>query len=198
MRLLHIFAAPALVSAQAISISKVQYSGNGCPQGTASVSLSSDKTIVTLGFDSFQTYIGPGTSIKDTSKNCEIHLTLSYPSGYSFAVVDSTYHGYAQLDSAVTGNFYSTYYFSSNAAKTFTTTASITGGESWADGAVYMEEEIVPSPSYVKSKCGTSEILNINNRIALVSSDSNASGQLTDDDATVDQSQQINIQWFTC
>lgn len=63
---------------------------------------------------------------------------------------------------------------------------------------MYTKEDIVPSPSYVKSKCGTSEILNVNNRIALVSSDSSASGQLTDDDATVDQSQQINIQWFTC
>lgn len=154
--------------------------------------------IVTLGFDSFQTYIGPGTTIKDNSKNCELHLTLNYPSGYSFAVVDSTYHGYAQLDSGVMGNFYSTYYFSSNAAKTLTTQTSITGGNSWADGQVYTKEDIVPSPSYVKSQCGTSEVLNINNRVALVSSNASASGQLTDDDATVDQSQQIVIQWFTC
>lgn len=63
---------------------------------------------------------------------------------------------------------------------------------------MYTKEDIVPSPNYVKSKCGTTEILNVNNRIALVSSDSDASGQLTDDDATVDMSQQINIQWFTC
>lgn len=48
MRLLQLLAAPVLAAAQAISISKVQYSGNGCPQGTASVSLSSDKTVSQL------------------------------------------------------------------------------------------------------------------------------------------------------
>lgn len=123
---------------------------------------------------------------------------MNYPAGYSFAVIDSTYHGYAQLDEGVTGNFYSSYYFSSNAANTLTTQASISGGDSWAGGAVYTKEDIVPSPNYVKSKCGTTDILNINNRIALLSSDSSASGQLTDDDATVDQAQQIVIKWFTC
>lgn len=44
MRLLA-FVAPALVAALDISIANVQYSGNGCPQGTVSTSLSSDKTV---------------------------------------------------------------------------------------------------------------------------------------------------------
>lgn len=57
---------------------------------------------------------------------------------------------------------------------------------------------MVPSPNYVKSKCGTTEILNVNNRVALTSTDTNAFGQLTDDDATVDVSQQVHIKWFTC
>lgn len=102
------------------------------------------------------------------------------------------------MDSGVTGTFYSTYFFSSNAAKTCTTQTSIAGGDSWTNGQVYTKEDIVPSFSYVKSRCGSSEVLNVNNRIALVSSNDTASGQLTDDDATVDMTQQINIKWFTC
>jgi hypothetical protein len=65
--------------------------------------------IVNLGFDKFQAYIGPGTSAADRSKSCNLILTLKYPPAYSFAVVSSTYHGYAQLDSGVAGKFSSAY-----------------------------------------------------------------------------------------
>ena len=45
MKFLPLLLVPALVAAQDITISKVQYSGNGCPQGTVSTSISSDKTV---------------------------------------------------------------------------------------------------------------------------------------------------------
>lgn len=45
MKFLSLFLVPALVVAQDITISQVQYSGNGCPQGTVSTSISSDKTV---------------------------------------------------------------------------------------------------------------------------------------------------------
>jgi hypothetical protein len=79
---------------------------------------SNTKQIVTFGFDGFQTYIGPGTKPADKTKNCQLHLNLKYPGGFQFAVVDSTYHGYAQLDKGVTGAFFSTYFFSQDAAAT--------------------------------------------------------------------------------
>lgn len=119
-----------------ITIAAASFSGNGCPQGTVSTSFSSDKTVVTFGFDAFQTYIGPGTVVADRTKNCQLHLTLNYPGGFQFAVLDSTYHGYAQLDTGVTGTFLSTYYFSQDATATTTTRTSITGGGLWAAGQV--------------------------------------------------------------
>jgi hypothetical protein len=59
-----------------IVIVSAQTSGSGCPQGTVSSSMSADRTIVTFGFDAFQTYIGPNTKPQDKSKNCQIHLSL--------------------------------------------------------------------------------------------------------------------------
>jgi hypothetical protein len=181
-----------------IQISGVSTSGNGCPQGTVSYDISPDRTVVTLGFDGFQTYIGPGTKPADRSKNCQIHLTLRYPSGWQFSVVDSTYHGYAQLDSGVTGTFYSTYFFSQDASRTTTTQTTISGGGVWANGQVYTKNDKVPTSSYVWAPCGANGILNINNRIALTSSNSQASGMITDDDATVAFTQQVNLSWQTC
>lgn len=94
----------------------------------------------------------------------------------------------------MTGTFYSTYYFSENAADTTTTQTSINGGGIWADGQVYTKENLVPSEKYVRSRCGGgSSILNINNRIALTSTDSDASGVLTNDDATVAFTHQIHL-----
>ncbi|KAK3331215.1 hypothetical protein B0H66DRAFT_92987 [Apodospora peruviana] len=181
-----------------IQIVSVSFSGNGCPQGSVSTSISPDKTVITFGFDRFQTYIGPGFSAAEKSKNCQLHLNLKYPGGFQFSVVESTYHGYAQLDPGVTGTFYSTYYFSQDASATTTTQTSISGGGIWAQGQVYTKADKIPTASYIFSPCGASGILNVNNRIALTSSNTTATGEVTDDDATVAFTQQVNLNWRTC
>lgn len=181
-----------------IQIQSATFSGNGCPQGTVSTSISDDKTVITFGFDQFQTYIGPSISPTQKSKNCQLHLNLKYPGGFQFSVLDSTFHGYAQLDPGVTGTFYSTYYFSQDAQATTTTQTSITGGGIWQNGQVYTKNDKIPTASYIYSPCGANGILNINNRIALTSTNSSASGMITNDDATVAFTQQIHISWRTC
>ncbi|KAK3290304.1 uncharacterized protein B0H64DRAFT_378833 [Chaetomium fimeti] len=183
---------------QDIQIVAATFSGNGCPQGSVSTNISPDKTVITFGFDKFQTYIGPGISPIERSKNCQLHLSLKYPGGFQFSVLESTYHGYAQLEKGVTGNFYSTYYFSQDAQATTTTQTSISGGGIWEQGQVYTKADQIPTASYIFSPCGANGILNINNRIALTSSNSSASGLITDDDATVAFTQQVNIAWRSC
>lgn len=98
----------------------------------------------------------------------------------------------------MTGTFFSTYYFSQDAGATTTTTTSITGGGIWEGGQVYTKADKIPTASYIYSPCGANGILNINNRIALTSTNSSASGSITDDDATVAFTQQINIGWRQC
>ncbi|EJT79829.1 hypothetical protein GGTG_04912 [Gaeumannomyces tritici R3-111a-1] len=183
-----------------IQIVSASFSGNGCPQGTVSTSISPDRTVITFGFDAFQTYIGPGYDPKERTKNCQLHLNLRYPTGFQFAVVDSTYHGYAQLDAGIQGDFYSTYYFSQDAPSTTTTKTSISGGGVWAQGQVYTKADSIPTSSYIYSPCGANGILNINNRISLVNKGSNskATGIISDDDATVAFTQQLNLFWRPC
>ncbi|PSR73829.1 hypothetical protein BD289DRAFT_487530, partial [Coniella lustricola] len=52
--------------------------------------------------------------------------------------------------------------------------------------------------SAIYSPCGKEGLLNINNRIALSSNNTLASGQLTDDDATVAFTQQLHLAWQNC
>jgi len=180
-----------------IVIKSVSFSGTGCPQGTVSTTLDETGTVVTFGFDSFVTYIGPGSAQSDKSKACQLHLDLKYPGGFQYAVVDAVYHGYARLDAGVTGTFLSTYYFSQNAAQT-TTTRSTISGAGWLNGNVYTKEDQVPSTAVIWSPCGANGILNVNNRISLAATNSKASGELSDDDATVSFDQQLHVAWQPC
>jgi len=183
-----------------IQFTTAKTSGAGCPQGSVTTTFSPDMTVVTFGFDGFQTYIGPGYTRSDSNKNCQLHLNLKYPGGYQFAVFSSVYHGYAQLDAKVTGQFSSTYFFSQDASATRTTTTSIVGGGVWAQGSVYTKEDVVPTTSYIWSPCGGTGILNINNRIILSTTDDTgkASGEVTNDDATIKIEHQLNLNWRTC
>jgi len=180
-----------------IIIKEVDSSGTGCPQGSVSESLSTDGLVVTFGFDDFYAEIGPAAAQADKTKNCQLHLTLDYPGGFQYAVVDAVYHGYARLDPGVTGTFLSTYFFSQNAAQTTTTRSTISGAD-WVDGNVYTKEDEVESTVIIWSPCGAEGILNVNNRISLSATNSTLTGELSDDDATVSFEHQLHVAWQRC
>jgi len=181
-----------------ITIVSTSYSGNGCPQGTVSTDSSSDKTVITYGFDQFQTYIGPTISKKDNSRQCQLHLNLRYPGGFQYAIVEATYHGFARLDAGVRGEFLTSYYFSQDASKTSTTKMVATGGGALLTGQVYTKSDTVETASTIWSPCGSEGLLNINNRISLTSTDPKASGELSNDDATVAFTHQLHVSWRPC
>lgn len=88
-------------------------------------------------------------------------------------------------------------YLFTNISQT-TTQTSITGGGTWANGQVYTKQDQIPTTSVIWSPCGQTGILNVNNRIALTSSNATASGQISDDDATVAFTQQLHVSWQPC
>ncbi|KAK3329924.1 hypothetical protein B0H66DRAFT_611052 [Apodospora peruviana] len=196
-----------LPSASQILITSASTSGSGCPRHAVFVTISDDRTVVTLGFYEFQTYFdggrgrgkdGRGRSQTDRDKNCDIRLNMFYPAGYTFAVMDVTYHGFAQLDSGVSGSFTSTYEFNSgNGGKSCTTQANITGGGAYESGTVYTKSDVVPVVSRVKAPCGRNATLLIRTRVNLSEQTGNASatGTLTGDDATFALEQQVHIGW---
>ncbi|KAH8649452.1 hypothetical protein BGZ60DRAFT_551348 [Tricladium varicosporioides] len=177
-----------------ITIDSASSSGNGCPQGSVSTTLSPDKTVITFGFDAFQTYIGPNAAQADKTKSCQLHLSLKYPSGFQYSVTDATYHGYARLDPGVTGNFLSTYYFSQSATQTFIPTPPCSKSKM----LTYSRADHVETTSVIWSPCGATGLLNINNRIALTSTNATGTGEVSNDDATVSFTQIAHVGWRKC
>ncbi|KAL5329815.1 hypothetical protein ACEPPN_003334 [Leptodophora sp. 'Broadleaf-Isolate-01'] len=207
--------------ADEIKIISAQSSGNGCPQGSVTSTISPDRTVrtaqsphllsdkgekkshshntqlVTFGFDAFQTYIGPSAKQADKTKQCQIHLSLQYPGGFQYSVVDATYHGWARLDAGVTGTFVSSYFFSQAASQTCTTRSTISGAQ-WLNGDVYTKQDLIESTAVIWSPCGANGILNVNNRIALSSTNAKQTGELSNDDATVAFTHQLHVAWQPC
>jgi len=182
-----------------VTIEKTGYSGNGCPQGSVSTLLSPDKSVVTFGFDSFQAVLGNGASPNDKQKNCQLHLGLHYPQGFQVSVMSATYHGYVRLDPGVNANFISTYYFSQNAGRSgnFRT---VLGGPEYVNGKTYTKQDQLTTSSLVWSPCGADGILNVNSRIALTAPPNNrgASGEVSNDDATLKFENKLYLQWRRC
>ena len=224
-------ASPALAAADGpspteITIQRVRTGGTGCPRRAVSTSISDDRTSVTLGFDEFQTGTGRGRRREDRDKQCRITMGLHYPSGYSFAVLEATYHGFAQLDSGVTGSFESGYSFVDDddrpvagefrngggsggggggarrkapEGESVTLRSSVQGGGEWKNGKVYTKTDKVETSKVVRSPCGKNVRLVIRTRLDLTNSgNETAEGTLTGDDATFAFTQQVNIGWEKC
>jgi hypothetical protein len=81
--------------------------------------ISSDRTIVTLIFDSYIASTGPGISVTEQRKNCQLNVDLQYPGGFQYSILSADYRGYAAIQKGITGTLKSTYYFSGQTAQVF-------------------------------------------------------------------------------
>jgi hypothetical protein len=71
-------------------------------------------------------------------------------------------------------------------------------GPTYTGGQVYTKVDDIETAAVVWAPCGDNGILNVNNRVALTSTNSQASGELSDDDATVAFTHQVHVSWQTC
>jgi len=65
-------------------ISDFTYSGTGCPDGTVSLVFSDDRSTLTLIFDTYIATLGPGVSISESRKYCQLYIDIRYPGGFQY------------------------------------------------------------------------------------------------------------------
>jgi hypothetical protein len=112
-----VYIPPSAPNPTDVQIESFVYGGTGCPSNTVSSVLSDDRTIMTLIFDQYVAQIGPGVSVTENRKNCQLNIDLRYPGGFQYSVFSADYRGYAYLDPGVTGVQKSIYYFSGQTAQ---------------------------------------------------------------------------------
>lgn len=84
--------APAKVIMQ-----KPNYQGNGCPQGTAAVTMSGDNRAVSIVFDNFTTEAGQQAMKQSNEKTCRLIIPIEAPKGFRMAVAQLDYRGFHSL-----------------------------------------------------------------------------------------------------
>jgi hypothetical protein len=94
------------------------YGGNGCPQGTASATLSPDNTELSILFDAY-TAEAYGAKTVDR-KTCNLAIPVRVPQGYSFSVIAIDYRGFNALPRGASSSLNVEYFFAGQRGPRFT------------------------------------------------------------------------------
>lgn len=94
-----------------IVIDVVTVNGSGCPAGTAAVAVAPDNTAFTVTYSKFLAQVGGGAAPTDFRKNCQLNLRVHVPNGFTYAVAQADYRGFAHLEKGATALQRANYYF---------------------------------------------------------------------------------------
>ena len=87
------------------------HAGNGCPAGSASITLSPDGSALTLLFDQYLAQAGGISGLQMDRKNCNISIPVLVPEGYSVSILTVDYRGFISIPYGGMARFSSEYFF---------------------------------------------------------------------------------------
>ncbi|WP_414564115.1 MULTISPECIES: DUF4360 domain-containing protein [unclassified Anabaena] len=138
---------PAL--ANKVEILGAEYGGNGCPGGSASVSVSPDGQELSILFDQF---IALGNKTEESRKSCNLSIPIQVPQGFQISLYDADYRGY--IAPRTTGRLRAEYFFAGQRGPVFSRTLK---GES-----DYNVRDKLVTVADVWSRCGDSVNMRVN------------------------------------
>jgi hypothetical protein len=108
--------APALAASK-VEILGASYGGSGCPEQSASVSVSPDGQELSILFDKF---IATGNDVSQSRKSCNLSIPIKVPEGFQISLYDADYRGY--VAPGTTGNLRAEYFFAGNRGPVYSRT----------------------------------------------------------------------------
>ncbi|MFF3019643.1 DUF4360 domain-containing protein [Streptomyces sp. NPDC057939] len=94
-----------------IVIELATVNGSGCREGTAEVAVAPDNTAFTVTYSEYLAQVGPGAPPTAFRKNCQLNLRVHVPNGFTYAIVQADYRGFAFLQPGASGQERANYYF---------------------------------------------------------------------------------------
>ncbi|MFZ4714700.1 MAG: DUF4360 domain-containing protein [Bacteriovoracaceae bacterium] len=133
------------------------YGGNGCPIGTASVTLSPDSKSLTILFDQFLAEAGKSSKKTIDRKSCNLAIPIHVPNGFSVSIIGIDYRGFVSLpNSRAVATFNTEYFFAGMVGPRFQRNWF---GPSEAD---YLFQNAVGVQALVWSPCGADTNIRVN------------------------------------
>lgn len=154
--------------ASQITIDVVTVNGSGCPLGTAAVAVSPDNKAFTVTYSEYLAQVGVGSKPTDFRKNCQLNVKVHVPQGFSYAIAQADYRGFAHLVKGSTATQRAGYYFQGT-SPTVLTSHPFSGPleDNW------QTTDVVEVAALVYSPCGEQRNLNINTELRVNAGTSN-------------------------
>ncbi|MEV6671178.1 DUF4360 domain-containing protein [Streptomyces sp. NPDC051162] len=143
-----------------VVIDVVTVNGSGCPAGTAAVAVASDNSAFTVSYSNYLAQVGVGAKPTDGRKNCQLGLNVHVPQGFTYAIAQADYRGFAHLESGATGLEKASYYFQG-----MSNTTSVSHRFAGPADDDWQTTDVTDSSSLVYAPCGASRILNVNTEL---------------------------------
>src|SRR5690348_14585673 len=179
-----------------IVIDVVTVNGSGCPAGTAAVAVSPDNTAFTVTYSSYLAQVGVGATATDFRKNCQLSLAVHVPSGFTFAIAEADYRGFAALEKGASGTERANYYFQG-----FAQTTAISHAFAGPMQDDWEATDTTDVAQLVFEPCGVERNFNINTelRVAAGTSDPKKTTSFMEMDSTDGSLSTIyHFAWKTC
>lgn len=87
------------------------YGGNGCPNGSASATVSPDGKSLSIIFDQFIAEAGPHAGKTLDRKSCNIAVPVHVPNGFSISIIAVDYRGFVSLPQGANAQISAEYFF---------------------------------------------------------------------------------------
>jgi hypothetical protein len=151
-----------------IIIDIVTVIGSGCPTGTAAVAVSPDNEAFTVTYSNYLAQVGVGSKPTDFRKNCQLNLRVHVPQGFTYAIAQADYRGFASLARGATGVQRANYYFQGSSQTVFAN-HNLRGplGDDWQATDTVSVDALVYAP------CGEQRNFNINTELRVDKGTSN-------------------------
>jgi hypothetical protein len=178
-------------AADDIQLGTPAYGGNGCPAGTASVTLSQDAKSLSLIFDQFIVEAG-GSSRSLERKSCNVAIPVHIPQGFSVSVVSVDYRGYVSLPAQASARMTAEYFLAGSQGPRF---EKLFNGRTDSD---YQFTNNIGVNAVVWSACGADTILRVNAAMLVKTNRYNDQATATVDSADFKAGILYQLQWKRC
>jgi hypothetical protein len=151
-----------------IVIDVVTVNGSGCPAGTAAVAVAPDNTAFTVTYSAYTAMVGVGALPTDFRKNCQVNLRVHVPQGFTYAIAQADYRGFASLESGATAQERANYYFQGQSATPYVSHPF--SGPLQDD---WQTTDLTDLAALVYAPCGEQRLFNINTELRVNAGTSN-------------------------
>ncbi|TDD29270.1 DUF4360 domain-containing protein [Actinomadura sp. KC06] len=177
-----------------VTIDIATVNGSGCPAGTTAVAISDDKEAFTVTYSDYMAQAGGSSKPTDGRKNCVISMKVHVPQGFTYAIAQTDYRGYAYLEKGASAVQKASYWFQGNSP-----TGVIQHNIPGAYDNNWQYTDRIPVDALVWKKCGEQRNFNINTEIrATAGTDKTKTSFIAMDSTDGSIKTKYHFSWKTC